>query len=133
MKELILFGLICLVSIYSSAQNKSCSDFKIGIFQNVKDGVAKSTITRKKNYQVEEFGEKKVETRVEWIDECTYRLTFVKGNKAWREGRGVNKPIPAELIVRIIEVGDDFYVQEAKFVGDNDFKYKSKIVLIKYE
>jgi hypothetical protein len=95
--------ILILLGLNSCAQNLTCSDFQIGEFyiptteelknftiiknDNIQDfelqldsTVTKTVIERKKNTQIEWTngignGEPMFEI-IEWIDECTYRLTY---------------------------------------------------------
>ncbi|MBA9079886.1 MULTISPECIES: hypothetical protein [Rufibacter] len=123
--------LACLLITSCSAYSQSdCKNFRIGKFQNVENGVIKSKITRSDSLQIEEYGNVKVTLKIEWIDDCTYRLIFKEGNESFWASRPKDRPTP-DLIVRITKTEKDSYLQEAKFVGDNDFQYKSNMVKVK--
>ena len=64
--------------------------------------------------------------KIKWIDECSYRLIFLEGNDAWWESSERDRPTP-DLIVKITNINEKSYQQEAKFVDDDEFKYKSNI------
>lgn len=126
MKQITIL-LITMFWIPVNAFSQSdCEKFRTGKFQNIENGVIKSKIERNDSIQVEQYGEKIIKLRIEWIDECSYRLIFLEGNDAWWESRGRNRPTP-DLIVRIVEINGNSYLQEAKFVDDDEFKYKSII------
>ena len=67
---------------------------------------------------------------ITWIDECEYKLVFVKANKKFYELRGDEKIYP-ELVVTITEVNGWEYYHESRFIGVDDFVYKAKVVKTK--
>lgn len=125
MKKSILLFLFFGIARYAYSQS-DCAQFKTGQFQNIENGVVKSKIERTDSIQIEQYVDKVIKLRVEWIDDCSYRLVFLEGNEAWWESRGRDRPTP-DLIIRITNINENSYLQEAKFVGDDDFKYKSNI------
>lgn len=126
MKKLtILLIPILLITVNTFAQ-LDCSKFKTGKFQIIENGEGKDKIERNDSIQIEQYGKVIIKLKIEWIDECSYRLSFLEGNKAWKKSIDKDRPTP-DLIVRIIEVKENSYVQESKFVGNNEFKYKSEI------
>lgn len=125
MKNLVITLILLFFNSFVFSQS-DCEKFKTGKFQNIENGVVKSTIERNSSIQIEEYGEKKITLKIEWIDDCTYLLIFLEGNDAWWEARGRNRPTP-DLIVRITNVDGNSYLQEARFVDDDEFKYKSTI------
>jgi hypothetical protein len=129
MKNLVV-ALILLFFSGSVLAQSDCNLFKTGKFQSIEDGVIKTTFERDESFQIEKSGEKIIKLKIEWIDDCTYLLIFLEGNDAWWEARGRNRPTQ-DLIVRIIEVNGNSYSQEARFMNENEFKYKSIIRKIK--
>ena len=131
MRSFIITLGIILSSLFIQAQSKiSCANIHTGKFYIKSDGTT-TRITRTKDKQVEEQGDIKITLAVEWIDDCTYKLKFLKGNKAWEkhDGKGGNNP---DLIVKITSVDDEGYEQEAVFVGIESLPpYKNKVYIDK--
>lgn len=125
MRKIILTITLLFITGFAFSQSK-CEKFKTGKFQNIEKGIVKSIIERNDSIQTEQYGEKKIKLKIEWINECSYRLIFMEGNDAWWESRGRNRATP-DLIVRITKIKKDSYTQEAKFVNDDEFTYKSNI------
>jgi len=125
MKNLVVAIIPLLFSSVVFAQSE-CELFRTGKFQCIEDGVIKTTFERDESFQVEKIGEKIIKLKIEWLDDCTYLLIFLEGNDAWWEARGRNRPTN-DLIVRIIEVDGNSYSQEARFMNEDEFKYKSII------
>lgn len=92
-------------------------------------GIVKATIQRNDSIQREQHGEKEIKLKIEWIDECSYRLKFLEGNEAFWNSRPKDIPTP-DLIVRILEVNGNSYVQESRFDIDEDFVYRSEIIKV---
>jgi hypothetical protein len=116
---LLLFG----VSVFSQTE---CEKFKIGKFQNIENGVVKSTIERSESIQTERHGRLEVKLKIEWIDDCSYRLKFIDGNEAFWNSRPKDMATP-DLIVRITHVNGNSYLQESNSEDDSDFIYRSKM------
>lgn len=125
MKNSILPILFFVITGFAYSQS-DCVKFRTGKFQNIEKGIVNSKIERTDSIQIEQNSEKIIKLKIEWIDDCSYRLVFVEGNDAWWESIGRESPTP-DLIVRITSINENSYLQEAKFVGDDSFKYKSKI------
>jgi hypothetical protein len=125
MKNLVVALILMFFSTFVFAQS-DCKLFKTGKFQSIENGVIKTTFERDDSFQIEKSGEKLIKLKIEWIDDCTYLLIFLEGNDAWWEARGTNRPTH-DLIVRIFEVDGNSYSQEARFMNENEFKYKSII------
>ena len=106
---LMLFSF--LLPIIGYAQKPSCVDFKTGYFQNIDSRDSSNFIKRTKDYQYEHEKSSgvKLKLKVTWIDECTYRLTLIKGNSKWNKAAQV-KDNP-DLIVEIVQTGPDYYIQ----------------------
>jgi hypothetical protein len=106
-----------------------CSTFRTGKFQNIENGVVKSEIERTDSTQIESDGDVFVKFKVKWLDNCTYSLTFLSGNEAWKKSVKRPKKNP-ELIVRIVDIKGDLYQLEARFVDDDKFVYKSTMMKV---
>ena len=130
MKLFLLLIISLLTCLLSSAQELSCVDFKTGTFLNIEEGGSSTQIVRTKKIQIEKEDAIKVKLKVDWINDCSYKLTFVKGNKAWYDKMGDFGQIP-EITVRIIATEENSYTQESTSVGNQSFVYTSKMVKIK--
>lgn len=125
------FYLILLFTLFFSstyAQGK-CRDFKTGKFQNIENDIVKSEIQRTESFQMEKHGEIEVKLKIEWINECRYRLIFIEGNEAFWKSRPKDMPTP-DMIVKMTVIDESSYLQESKFVIEEDFNYKSIIFKI---
>ncbi len=129
--RIILIIILCVLTQFGFSQDMNCGKFKTGYFQNIDSKDGNTFIKRTKKYQIETDKSSGVEVKLKiiWINDCSYRLSFIKGNSKWDNEEHV--PNNPDLIVEIIETGEDYYIQVAKFQGMNDFKYRSKIKLIK--
>lgn len=128
MKKYILLSLF-IVTFGVSYSQENCEKFKTGNFQEIENGTLKAKIQRNDSIQTEQYGKKKITLKIIWIDDCSYRLKFIRGNKAFWKSRPKDEPTP-DLIVRITNIEGNTYLQESKFETDNDFVYKSKITKI---
>ena len=124
----LIFTLFALMVTFTYSQEK-CENFKIGKFQNVKNGIVKAEIQRNDTIQTEKYGRKEIKLRIEWIDDCSYRLIFLEGNDGFWNSRPKDMPTH-DLIVRITQIDGNSYLQESKFDIDDDSIYKSKIIKI---
>lgn len=125
MKKILL--LISLLWITAAAFAQSdCDRFRTGKFVNIENGIERAAIERNDSIQTEKYGPIAIKLKIKWIDECSYRLTFLEGNDAWWNAMGKDHSTP-DLVVRITDIVEDGYLQEAKFVDDEEFKYKSNI------
>ncbi|WP_340199624.1 hypothetical protein [Ascidiimonas sp. W6] len=74
--------IICIVSLCSCHKELTCEDFKIGTFIIPSDSISdfKHTIIRTSKYQLEypkgTEDKEVVYGKLEWIDECSYRITY---------------------------------------------------------
>jgi hypothetical protein len=122
----ILWGIL-LISITTYSQT-DCKKFKIGKFQNIENGIVKSVIERNDSIQHESNGNKELKLKIDWIDDCTYKLKLIWGNDAFWNGRPKNMSTP-DVVVHITSINGNNYLQEAKSPGD-DFIYKSSLIKI---
>ena len=127
MKKIILSLSILIVTMTYSQEK--CKNFKTGKFQNIENGIIKGEIQRNDTIQTEKYKEKEIKLKIEWIDDCSYRLKFLEGNAAFWNSRPRNMSTP-DLIVRITQTDGNSYLQESKSDSDDDFIYKSKIIKI---
>ena len=107
--KLIIISLILL-----SCKPNDCKGFKVGKFMNYENGEWTNTIiTRTDEFQIELNKKTNEESKdkITWIDDCTYRLTSIT-----YKNKPVTKTTP-DLIVKIVNVGTDFYEIEASVEG----------------
>ena len=118
---------ILLIAIVLVSCNQSdCENFQIGTFKNYGNGKwTKTTITRTTDLQIElnEVTNEESKDKITWIDDCTYRLTSLT-----YKNKPVTKTTP-DLIVKIVNVGTDYYEIEASIEGKEP-SYWSKMVKI---
>jgi hypothetical protein len=107
----------------------NCQHFKTGQFQNVENDIVKAEIQRNDTIQTEKYGEIEVKLKIEWIDDCSYRLKFIEGNDAFWNSRPKDMPTH-DLIVKITQTNENSYLQESKFDIEENFIYKSTIIKI---
>ena len=103
-----------------------CAKFKTGKFQNVEDGVIKSRIERTDSLQYEKFGDREIKLKVTWLNDCSYQLSLLEANEAFWKSRPKDMPTP-DMIVSIVKVEGDAYMQEARLITEEEFKFKSRI------
>ncbi len=130
-KRIILIYVLFLgFHFYSFSQDSlACTKFKIGKFDTYIDGEFSSKVTRNEKYQKEYMPKTgiKIKLKIIWINDCSYKLIFVNGNKKYYQMFG-KKNVNPDLIVTIIKVDGNEYYHESRFVGDENFVYKAKIV-----
>src|SRR5690606_14395336 len=108
MKSILFLCLAAvLVSTKVNSQNiLNCQKFRTGTFINIDEKGDNDVIRRTEKFQYEMDAEtgSKIKLKITWIDNCTYQLEFVEGNKAWEEQVGPNFDKSLILIVTIEEV-----------------------------
>jgi hypothetical protein len=114
--KLTLTFIVALLTV--SCFSQDCKKFRVGKFQNMKDGVSQSAIIRNDSIQIERMGDVEVSLKVEWINDCTYKLKFFKGNEAFWKYWPKGKPL-LDLTVKIIETNGDSYTQESLSEGED--------------
>ena len=129
MRTLILISLV-LLSFKTSAQisTVNCESIKTGVFMDSNEELNMNVkVIRTDDFQIEEYekGEMTVKLEVIWVNKCTYKLVFVEGNKVWNDKFG--KHGNPNLLVNIIEVGKDYYIQESHFEGQKEQTYITKM------
>ena len=125
----ILLVLLTLSHIVFT-QDLDCQKFRTGNFLNVDDKNGNTIIKRTEKYQFETKSSGiRIKLKITWIDDCTYRLSFIRGRAPWKKKhRRAGNPA---VIVKIVETGEDYYIQVSKFEGVDDFEYRSKIEILK--
>jgi hypothetical protein len=117
--------------IYSQ-DSLNCEEFRVGKYDTYVNGVLSSKVKRTDKYQYE-YSPKtgsKIKLEIIWIDDCTYKLVFIKGNREFWENRGTRELHPV-LIIKIVAIDGDRYDFEASFEGVEDFMLKSSAVKTK--
>lgn len=119
----------CLLLFFSGTAigQLDCSPYKIGVFQNMENGEAKSKIERGETTQTEFVGDMVITLSIKWLDNCSYRLSFLEANDAYWKENSKDDDTP-DLIVEITSGDENSYTQECKFVGIKDFTYVSTMV-----
>ncbi len=129
MKKIIVF-LFVTCSLAGYSQNLDCSKLKTGYFLNIDSSTGNTFIKRTDMYQYETDVNSgvKIKLQIVWLNDCTYKLKFIKGNAKWKKEKHLmNNP---DLIVKITSVGDDYYTQVAHFEGIETHKYRSTIKIV---
>jgi len=110
-------------------QELDCSRFRTWIFLS-SSGNLKTKIIRDHEFQIEEYSPLGIVIRmkVHWINSCTYKLEFIEGNKAWYDNYGYNND--EDMIIKIIETGDIYYIQESYFTESKIKPYRSRILKV---
>jgi hypothetical protein len=128
----VLLGMLLFLMFGCSREKeyhvRNCSDVWNGSFQNMANGEVDTKITREGNFQFEHFKDgSKSKFKVEWLDSCRYRLTYLSGNeisqKKVREGN------LKTVIIQITEVKEGSYTILAGVEG-NPLTYKSELFRI---
>ena len=130
MKNLLFLFTFYLIAQLAPAQT-DCQKFKTGKFKNIEKGKDSGDyIERNDSIQTEKHGEGIIKLKVTWIDDCSYRLTFLEANEAWWNNSLylLDNPMP-DLLVKITFVGKNAYEQESHFEG-KEAVYKSTLLLI---
>ncbi|MBK7442949.1 MAG: hypothetical protein IPL12_20705 [Bacteroidetes bacterium] len=111
MKALLL-GILFSMSLGVFAQAPDCSEAKVGNFE-IKQQGGSTQIKRTEKYQYETAGKIKITTRIEWTSDCSYKLIFVKANKAYYKATGAKKgdSSPDVLVDIIKKDGNVYYIQ----------------------
>ncbi|GAA0893961.1 hypothetical protein GCM10009122_36410 [Fulvivirga kasyanovii] len=125
-KLLILIALV-LSSLAANGQELNCQDFRNGKFR-LSSEYGDFIITRKAGKQIE-YSEKFgtiMELRVDWINERTYRLQFVK---ILKNPQNMDFPDFSDLTVEIIKTTDNSYTQRSSS-DDYELVLESELVRI---
>jgi hypothetical protein len=86
--RLLLPGILLLIVVSCAKPTKNkpahCEQYWTGTFYNKANNVVNTKIKRGKDYQVEEFFPTGAvcKFKIEWLDSCTYKLTYESGNEA---------------------------------------------------
>lgn len=120
--------VICILMSCSQSppsKVKGWGRFRTGKFYNYANNTVDTRITRDEHYQIEEFFPTgaKCKLAIEWIDSCTYKLSYHSGNAKCTNDRFM------DVTVRILEVKESSYVFEASAGGLTT--YKSEIFVAK--
>ena len=130
MKHLIFILCLLLGGSALFSQTTSCKSFHTGTFRIVEDGKTSDLIKRTKKFQYEISGKQKVKLAIEWLDACTYKLTFTKANKAFHK-KNITGLMGKVLIVKILETKGNSCLITARFEHEQEFAYTGTIMKIK--
>ena len=128
MKPIPVFFLVLLCTFGCTEGRKrekilNCHTVWNGTFYNEHNKEVDTKIIRKGDVQVEYYKNKGAcKFNVEWLDSCSYRLTYVPGDKGCPL-KGDLKPIT----VQILEVQESSYKIEGWVDGQEVFKYTSEL------
>ncbi len=108
----LLVSLLLVLSTGLYSQTVDCSGAKVGNFEIKQQGEV-DKIKRTEEFQYETVGKIKITTRIEWTSDCSYKLIFVKGNKAYYKATGADKnnPGPDVLVDIVKQDGNVYYIQ----------------------
>lgn len=130
MKSLLLPFLAIFLISFTARSQKKCRKFKTGTFQNVENGEVNSLIIRNDSIQYEKVERLEVSLKIDWIDDCNYRLSFIDGNEAFWANRPKDAPTP-DTLVEILDVDGNSYTQKSRSdIEGDDFIYISKMVKV---
>lgn len=121
----LLFLLSLTISCTEGRKEKgsACHTVWEGTFFNEHNGEVDTKIVRKGDIQIELYKNTGVcKLKVEWLDSCSYRLTYIPGGK----GCPI-KDAGKTVIVQILEVRESSYLIEGWVEGQTAFKYKSEL------
>lgn len=106
MKLPLLAFVLMLVSSFAFAQIPDCLSAQTGTFRLESNGEVIGEIIRTHEYQLERYPEQQVECRfrIEWIDDCTFRLKQDSCNEA---GQFVMGEDEEDVIIEITSVQGD--------------------------
>jgi hypothetical protein len=99
-----------MMSSTVTGQTLECKTLKEGKFKLENQGSGLTLITRTGDIQREENDQYKIitEDKIEWINECTYRLIPYKVIK---NESGIDMSIDLKLEIEIIKINKDSYIQ----------------------
>lgn len=116
-RYLILFLIICFTSCDKFKNTRDCSDFRTGTFvweQESGGKLLKTTFERTENIQVETFEGVVDTSRVEWINDCEWRVIPINP-KSNADSRA--------YLFKILNTSDDSYSFEFKQSGRDQIYY----------
>lgn len=122
-----IISLLLLLCLNSCAREKAynvpkCSTIWNGHFYNVHDGIADIKISRNGDLQIERTKDGAISKyKVDWLDSCRYRLTYLSENK--RLNLDTSRPV----IIQITSVNDYSYTIEGWVEGTHLETYRSEI------
>lgn len=96
-----------------------CNDLKVGTYYY-------EALQGKEKHYLTFMGDKIIETRrnnifsinkIEWLENCTYKLTLIETNSNYDEANLKNKP----LIFKIIQNNEDYFVVQTKYFEKGGF------------
>jgi hypothetical protein len=127
MRKAGLLGLLVSVVFVSCSERKeynvrNCSKIWEGNFYNLYNGEVDTEISRHGNLQAERYKDGSTcNLKVEWLDSCRYRLTYLSGNEKMK-----NKDL-RPVIVQITGVKENSYTVEGWVEGSSFGTYTSEV------
>ena len=106
--------IIILVLTFSScAQEKKCSEFKVGTFEYSDPKFSEWKVNRTDSTQIEISTKSGIEifSSIEWKNDCEYVLTY---KKVLNSGSDVNDLVGQTIQVEIVETKSDRYTCKSK-------------------
>lgn len=94
-----IFGLLFLINFSAFAQEKKCSDFKIGNFKYSKEEYKKYKVERHNSIQIETdtITGVKMEGSINWKSDCEYELTYTKVSEP-KYAKALGQKLKVEII-----------------------------------
>lgn len=115
----LLFISFLIVSI-SGVFAQDCAKYKTGTFTIDAEGYENYVLKRTKKFQIESTGNDKVKYKIEWIDDCSYKLMSRKKTGTIEDN---------DVFCEIVKTGEDFYVVKAWMDGsDNVFELRVDVL-----
>lgn len=124
MRKLVILNIFFLYFLSDCSQKDNCKEFKTGEFE-IDSEVGRFIITRYENRQIE-YNEQlglEIEFTIEWINDCSYKLTPVK---ILQNKKDFNYPMDLILTVEILETSKDSYLQRSSS-NISDLVHESRI------
>lgn len=116
---MLLFGSCSRKKAYNVA---GCSDVWNGRFFEVQGGETTLEILRKGDTQIERLKDgNECKLKVEWLDSCTYRLSYMSCKRA------VDEQLTGAVVVQITKVTDASYTIEGWMEGSTLNTYTTEI------
>lgn len=124
MKFQLLLIFLIATSFTFSQNEKTCSDYKLGSYKLIIEGQKDTDTTYLKRlesvqveYKIKKGKKVPVMTlKVIWIKDCTYILRSPKNNS------NKQKAMKGDVVCKIIEVGDGYYLVKAWIYGKSKTK-----------
>ncbi len=117
--------------VSTTEQNLTCNDFKTGTFyvKSDKDDIIQTVVNRKLNSQIEHHQNSKnsVFEIIEWVDECSYRLTFDSSKMDLTEHQKMANQYNGIVISKTKIEGKCMYYKATMEMGERKITQNGKI------